>query len=80
MAAYKREFGLTIEHPAIYDGSEDVDCRGEKQHLTTTAYVRTGATTRVYWMYMSGDGSAVTRKRQMPVLLRPAGTIRVPSC
>jgi hypothetical protein len=75
-AAYQREFGETIEHPAVYDNPQAVDCHGEG-HLTTTAYLRTDTTTTLLSMYMSRDGTTVTRKSRSQVLLAPAGTIRV---
>ncbi len=75
-AAYQREFGETIEHPAIYNNPQAVDCRGEG-HLTTTAYLRAGATATLLSMYMSRDGSRVIRKDRSQILLAPAGTIRV---
>src|SRR4051812_23400489 len=58
-AAYQREFGRTIEHPAIYNNPQSHNCRGEG-HLTTTAYLRTGTTTTLLCMYMSRDGATVT--------------------
>jgi hypothetical protein len=75
-AAYQREFRQTIEHPAIYNNPQAVDCLGEG-HLTTTAYLRTGTTTTLLSMYMSRDGTTVTRKSLSYVLLAPAGTIRI---
>lgn len=75
-AAYQREFGETIEHPAIYNNPRAVNCRGEG-HLTTTAYLKTGITTTLLSMYMSRDGGNVLRKDRSHVLLAPAGTIRV---
>ena len=75
-AAYQREFGQTIEHPAIYNNPLALDCLGNG-HLTTTAYVRTGTTTTLRSMYMSRDGTTVTQKTQNPVRLVPAGTIRI---
>jgi hypothetical protein len=75
-AAYQREFGQTMEHPAIYNNPQAVDCRGEG-HLTTTAYLRTGTTTTLLSMYMSRDATTVTRESRSQVLLPPAGTIRV---
>jgi hypothetical protein len=74
--AYRREFGVTIEHPAIYNNPESVNCRGEG-HLTTTAYLKTGSATTVLSMYMSRDGGRVINKNRSEILLRPAGTIRV---
>jgi hypothetical protein len=74
--AYQREFAQTIEHPAIYNNPQAVDCRGGG-HLTTTAYLRTGTTTTLFSMYLSRDGTTVIRKSQSRVLLAPAGTIRV---
>jgi hypothetical protein len=75
-AAYQREFGLMIEHPAIYNNPQAKNCRGEG-HLTTTAYLRTGAITTLLSMYMSRDATTVTHKSRSDVLLAPAGTIRV---
>ena len=75
-AAYQREFRETIEHPAIYNNPQAVNCRGEG-HLTTTAYLKTGVTTTLLSMYMSRDGTTVIRKDRSQVLLAPAGTIRV---
>jgi hypothetical protein len=75
-AAYQREFGRTVDHPAIYNNPQANNCRGEG-HLTTTAYLRTGTTTTVFSMYMSRDAATVTRKTQSVVPLVPAGTIRV---
>ncbi|HKD06816.1 MAG TPA: hypothetical protein VKB79_13020 [Bryobacteraceae bacterium] len=75
-AAYQREFGETIEHPAIYNNPRAVDCRGEG-HLTTTAYLKAGLTTTLLSMYMSRDGLSVLRTDRSQVLLAPAGTIRV---
>ena len=75
-AAYQREFGVTMEHPAIYNNPLAVDCRGEG-HLTTTAYLREGLTTTLLSMYMSRDGGSVIRRNRSQVLLAPAGTIRV---
>ena len=77
-AAYEREFGLTIDHPAIHYNPKDTDCRGGTgaTYLTTTAYLKNGSATTVYSMYFSADGM-VTRKSQMPILVRPAGKIRV---
>jgi hypothetical protein len=75
-AAYQREFGRTIEHPAIYNNPLAVDCRGEG-HLTTTAYLKAGTTTTVLSMYMSREGGRVIQKTESPVRLAPAGTIRV---
>ncbi|MGD0776758.1 MAG: hypothetical protein ABSC05_28405 [Candidatus Solibacter sp.] len=75
-AAYQREFGETIGHPAIYNNPQAVDCKGEGR-LTTTAYLRTGTTTTLLSMYMSRDGETVIRKTRSQVLLAPAGTIRV---
>jgi|HubBroStandDraft_1064217.scaffolds.fasta_scaffold334322_1 hypothetical protein len=67
-AAYQREFGETIEHPAIYNNPQAVNCRGEG-HLTTTAYLRAGVTTTLLSMYMSRDGGSVIRKDRSQVLL-----------
>src|SRR4051812_3792610 len=75
-AAYQREFGRTIEHPAIYNNPDATNCRGVG-HLTTTAYLRTGITTTLLSMYMSRDAATVTRKTESAVPLVPAGTIRV---
>ena len=75
-AAYRREFGQTIEHPAIYNNPQALNCRGEG-HLTTTAYLRTGMTTTLLTMYMSRDGTTVTHRAQLQVILPSAGTIRV---
>jgi hypothetical protein len=75
-AAYQREFGETIEHPAIYNNPRAVDCRGEG-HLTTTAYLKSGFTTTLLSMYMSRDGVSVIRRDLSRALLAPAGTIRV---
>jgi hypothetical protein len=75
-AAYQRKLGVTIEHPAIYNNPQAVDCRG-KGHLTTTAYLRTGATATLLSMYTSRDGRSVIRKTRSQVLLVPAGSIRV---
>ncbi|MBS1854801.1 MAG: hypothetical protein JST11_05515 [Acidobacteria bacterium] len=75
-AAYQREFGETIEHPAVYNNPRALDCRGEG-HLTTTAYLKAGLTTTLLSMYMSRDGVSVIRKDRSQVLLAPAGTIRV---
>ncbi|SPE32622.1 hypothetical protein SBA3_1900024 [Candidatus Sulfopaludibacter sp. SbA3] len=75
-AAYQREFGETIEHPAIYNNPRAVDCRGEG-HLTTTAYLKSGLTTTLLSMYMSRDGVSVIRRDRTQVSLAPAGTIRV---
>ena len=72
-AAYQREFGRTIEHPAIHNNPH---CRDEG-HLTTTAYLRTGATTTLLSMYMTRDAATVIRKTESAVSLPPAGTIRV---
>src|SRR5262245_18161338 len=75
-AAYLREFGLAVAHPAIYNNAAAVDCLGNG-HLTTTAYRKTttGAMT-LSSMYMSRDGTEVNQARQEPVALRPFGTIR----
>ena len=75
-AAYQREFGRTIEHPAIYNNPLAVDCRGQG-HLTTTAYLRTGTTNTLLSMYMSRDGARVIQKTESAVRLAPVGTIRV---
>ncbi len=75
-AAYLREFGVTIEHPAIYNNPESVNCRGEG-HLTTTAYLNLGGRMTLLSMYMTRDGSSLIRKSRSQVLLAPAGTIRV---
>jgi hypothetical protein len=75
-AAYRREFGMTIEHPAIYNNPESVDCRGEG-HLTATAYLKANPGADLLWMYMSRDGATVIRKSQMHILAPPSGTIRV---
>ena len=75
-AAYQREFGQTIVHPAIYNNPQAVNCT-DAGHLTTTAYVRTGTTTTLFSMYMSRDGATVTRKTRRSVVLAPAGTIRI---
>lgn len=75
-AAYQREFGETIEHPAIYNDPQAVNCRGEG-HLTTTAYLKAGDTTKLLWMYLSRDGASVIRKNRPELVLAPAGTIRV---
>jgi hypothetical protein len=74
-AAYQREFGEAIEHPAIYNNPESANCRGEG-HLTTTAYLRAGASTTLLSMYMSRDGGSVIGTNRLAVLA-PAGTIRV---
>jgi hypothetical protein len=75
-AAYQREFGLAVDHPAIYNNVRAVDCRGGG-HLTTTAYVRTGSRVALYSMYMSRDGSSVIAKTRSSPALLPGGTIRV---
>jgi hypothetical protein len=75
-AAYQREFGRTVEHPAIYNNPQANNCRGEG-HLTTTAYLRSGTTTTLLSMYMSRDAATVTRKNESVGPLLPAGTIRV---
>jgi len=76
-AAYRRDFGLTIAFPAVYDNPNPVDCKGN-QHppLTTTAYVTTDAITTLFTIYMSHDGSVV-RETSLRVPLVPAGKIRV---
>ena len=63
-AAYQREFGETIEHPAIYNNPQAVDCRGEG-HLTTTAYLKTGSGATVLSMYMSRDGTTGRLQRSV---------------
>ncbi|HEV3485407.1 MAG TPA: hypothetical protein VG106_08370 [Vicinamibacterales bacterium] len=75
-AAYQREFERTIEYPAIYNNPQALNCRGEG-HLTTTAYIASGTSLTLLSMYMSRDAATVLRKRQSPVLLLPAGVIRV---
>ena len=75
-AAYQREFGRTIEHPAINNNPQAVNCRGEG-HLTTTAYLKTAVGMTSLSMYMSRDGTSVIKKAESPVLLPPAGVIRV---
>src|SRR5712671_7056770 len=75
-AAYQREFGETIARPAIYNNPQAVDCSGNG-HLTTTAYVRAGTTTTLLSMYMSRDGTGVTRRSRSALALAPAGTIRI---
>ena len=75
-AAYQREFGQTIEHPAIYNNPQALNCRGEG-HLTTTAYIGAATGTTLLSMYMSRDAATVLQKSQSPVLLLPAGVIRV---
>jgi hypothetical protein len=75
-AAYQREFGRAIDHPAVYNNPQAINCRGEG-HLTTTAYLRTGTTTTLLSMYMSRDGATVSRKAESAVRLAPAGTIQV---
>ncbi|HLK68082.1 MAG TPA: hypothetical protein VKU19_31835 [Bryobacteraceae bacterium] len=75
IAAYQREFGVMIEYPAIYHNPEAVNCKGEG-HVTTTAYLRTGTSTRVLSLYLSEEGTVIN-KNELHVLLAPAGTIRV---
>lgn len=75
-SAYRSEFGERIERPAIYNNPEAVNCRGEG-HLTTTAYLRTSATTSTQLaLYMTRDGSRVTSRTRSTVLT-PTGTFRV---
>ena len=76
-AAYAREFGEAIEHPAFYnDDPRAHQCDGEG-HLTTTAYFRTSSTTSTLLvMYMSRDGQTFSG-RSSGEYLTPAGKIRV---
>jgi hypothetical protein len=71
-SAYQREFGATINHPAIYNSPQAVNCSGEG-HLMTTAYFKASDTTsQLLSMYMSRDGRVILRKSRYPVLT-PAG-------
>ncbi|HTS31314.1 MAG TPA: hypothetical protein VMH81_35820 [Bryobacteraceae bacterium] len=76
-AAYLRQFGEAIEHPAIYENPAPVDCRGNRHPpVTTTAYLRRGAATELLTMYLSEDGLVQHTERSEPPMV-PAGTIRV---
>jgi hypothetical protein len=76
-AAYWREFAETIEHPAIYNEPGQATCSGPRPAtITTTAYLTSGASTRLLTMFLSQEGTVLQRiSSQVP--LRPAGTIRV---
>jgi hypothetical protein len=75
-AAYQREFGLALEHPAVDAAPANVDCRGER-HVTTTAYLGTpGGNTTLYSLLLSPDGGVVLRRAQEQVV-RPAGVFKV---
>jgi len=76
-AAYQREFGETIEYPAIYNNPNPVDCRGQKHPpFTTTAYLRKDGATTLLTMYISEDGVVQHKTRSEPPL-PPVGKIRV---
>ena len=75
-AAYQRQLGEVIEHPAIYNDPKAVNCRGEG-HLTTAAYLKHGNTTTLLTMYMSREADNVFSVTRTAVSLLPAGTIRV---
>jgi hypothetical protein len=75
-AAYQRKFGRTIEHSAIYNNPQAINCRGEGR-VTTTAYLRTATTTTLLSLYMSRDGATVTQKNKSAVRPVPAGKIHV---
>jgi len=73
---YQREFGVSIPRPAIFNDPRAVDCRGNG-HLTTTAYLRTGAATAdLYVLYLTRDGLNLIQKSQRSVRV-PAGRFRV---
>jgi hypothetical protein len=75
-AAYQREFGLALEHPAVYGGPTNEGCRGEP-HVTTTAYLgKPGGRATLYALLLSPDGGAVLRRTQEDVV-RPAGVFKV---
>src|SRR5579862_3391273 len=73
--AYAREFGVSIQHPAIYDDPAN-GCTGDG-HLTSTVYIRTSDTlANVFVLEMSRDGLTVVRKSQRSRVRVPAGTFR----
>ena len=75
--AYVREFGIAIQHPAIFNELASVDCRGDG-HLTSTAYLRTsGTTANVFVLVMSRDGLNVIRHSLRSNVRVPAGKFRV---
>jgi len=76
-AAYQREFGETIEYPAIYDNPHPVDCSGKRYPpITTTAYLGVGPTATLLTMHLSADGTVQSKARSQ-VRLAPAGKIRI---
>ena len=73
-SGYAREFGVSVERPAIY--FPKASCGGE-QHVTSTAYLKTSAdTSTVLVIFMSRDGKTFIG-RSSRSYLTPAGTIRM---
>ena len=76
--AYAREFGELIERPAIHHAPVSGGCKGQKRHLTTTAYLRRSPTTaRLLYLFATPDGGTVIRKSQVESVVIPAGAFRV---
>ena len=70
---YERLFGERVIRPALYDNV--VNCGGS--HVTTTAYLRQpDRRSRLLQLYVSSDGSMVTRSSSTTVVT-PAGPFRV---
>ena len=75
-AAYAREFGETIVHPATFFETPGGRCKD--LHLTTTAYFRTSpASAQLLSLYLTHDGRTVLRRSQSSKVIIPAGTFRV---
>jgi hypothetical protein len=75
-SAYQREFGLVLEHPAVYGDPTNGGCRGDP-HVTTTAYLgKPGGRATLYSLFMSPGGGVVLRRTQAEVV-RPAGVFKV---
>jgi hypothetical protein len=75
---YRREFGVSVPRPAIFNDPRAVDCRGDG-HLTTTAYLKTSTTSaNLLVLYLTRDGLNLIKKTRRETAV-PAGIIHVMS-